>query len=199
VAETEANLFKQIHNLYQQLRSEMKARFSRDLPFEEMLFDRWERAQALGFGSDTSIYHNSYVYGNVAVGANTWIGPFTLLDGTGGLSIGSNCSISAGVHIYTHDTMRWALSNGKASYEYASVQISDCCYIGPQTVIAKGVTIGNHVVVGARSFVNRDIAPYSIAVGAPCRVIGKVEIEGEDIHLVYSDNHGDDRIPSEPL
>ena len=51
----------------------------------------------------------------VTVGAGTWIGPNTLLDGTGGLSIGASCSISAGVQIYTHDSVMWALSGGTAS------------------------------------------------------------------------------------
>src|SRR4051794_1142773 len=81
---------------FNQLREDVRSRFARDLPLEEMLFDRWERAKSLGFGEKTSIYHNSYVYGDVSVGANTWIGPFTLLDGSGGLKIGSFCSISSG-------------------------------------------------------------------------------------------------------
>jgi acetyltransferase-like isoleucine patch superfamily enzyme len=34
-------------------------------------------------------------------------------------------------------------------------------------------------VIGACSFVNRDIPAYTVAVGVPCRPIGKVEI-GED-------------------
>ena len=60
----------------------------RDLPLDEMLFDRWERARSLGFGPGASIYHNSYVYGDVRVGAGTWVGPFTILDGSGGLGVG---------------------------------------------------------------------------------------------------------------
>ena len=101
--------------LYTRLREELRQRGQRDLPLEELLFDRWERARALGFGDGTSVYHNSYIYGDVQVGAHTWIGPFTLLDGSGGLRIGSYCSISAGVQIYTHDTVAWAVSGGRAA------------------------------------------------------------------------------------
>jgi len=101
---------------YQRLRQDMRERWHRDLPFEELLFDRWERASALGFGERANIYHNSYVYGDVTVGEHTWVGPYTLLDGTGGLSIGKYCNISAGVQIYTHDTVKWVLSGGKAKY-----------------------------------------------------------------------------------
>lgn len=170
-------LLKSLVALYDKLRGNMRERWQRDLPFEELLFDRWERAKSLGFGEGSSIYHNSYVYGDVRVGKNTWIGPYTLLDGSGGLTIGDYCSISAGVHIYTHDTVMWAISGGKAEYERAPVRIGDCCHIGGQTVIAKGVTIGDHCVIGASSFVNRDILPYTVAFGVPCRPAGRVLVD----------------------
>lgn len=163
--------------LYEKLQRRMKQRWNRDLPLEELLFDRWERAQRLGFGEGSSIYHNSYVYGDVRVGNNTWIGPYTLLDGSGGLVIGDFCSISAGVHIYTHDTVKWALSGGNAEYERAPVKIGNCSHIGGQTVIAKGVSIGDHCVIGACSFVNRDIPPYTVAFGIPCKPAGRVELD----------------------
>ncbi len=171
------NISQDLENLYLSLSESMRARWNRDLPFEELLFDRWKRAINLGFGDATSIYHSSYVYGNVKVGKHTWIGPYTILDGSGNLTIGSYCSISAGVHIYTHDTVEWAISGGKSSYKYAPVEIGDCCYIGGQTVIAKGVNVGRQSVIGACSFLNRDIPPNSVAVGAPCRIIGEVIVD----------------------
>jgi acetyltransferase-like isoleucine patch superfamily enzyme len=171
------NWMREAREALEHLRAAMRERFDRDLPLEELLFDRWERARNLGFGEGTSIYHNSYVYGSVKVGRNTWIGPFTLLDGSGGLEIGDTCSISAGVQIYTHDTVKWALSGGKAEYERAQVKIGDACYIGSQTVIAKGVTIGEHSAIGSCSFVDRDIPPYSVAFGVPCRPRGRVVID----------------------
>jgi len=111
----------------------------------------------LGFGKDTSIYHMSYVYGDVKVGENTWIGPFALLDGTGGLEIGSNCSISAGVHIYTHDKVKWAISGGKEPYKYAPVKIGNNCFIGAGAIVLKGVTIEAGSVVPAGEVVRRDV------------------------------------------
>jgi acetyltransferase-like isoleucine patch superfamily enzyme len=164
---------------FSHLRDDFRSRFHRDLPLEEMLFDRWERAQSLGFGAKSSIHHNSYVYGDVTVGENTWIGPFTLLDGSGGLQIGSTCSISSGVHIYTHDTVKWAVSGGKSPYERAPVVIGDACYIGPQAIITKGVTIGAHSVIGAGSLVNRDVPPFTVAFGVPCRPRGRVILEDD--------------------
>src|SRR5262249_2360926 len=158
-----------------------------DLPLPELLVDRWERARTLGFGAESSVYDACYVYGEVQVGEHTWVGPFTILDGTGRIMIGRECRISAGVHIYSHDTVRWALSAGACGYDYAAVQIGDCSYIGAHSVITKGVTIGDHVVIGAGSFVNRDVAPYTVAAGVPCRPIGRVVIDGENVRLQYSE------------
>src|SRR5438128_12362035 len=83
--------------------------YRRSLPFQDAVFDRWERAQRLGFGEGTSIYDSAAVFGDVRVGRKTWIGANTLLDGSGGgLEIGDFCSVSSGVQIYTHDTVLWA-------------------------------------------------------------------------------------------
>jgi len=184
--QVDSQLLKEIRQLYKTLTERMKQKWNRDLPLEELLFDRWERAKQLGFGEGTSIYHNSYVYGDVKVGKHTWIGPFTLLDGTGRLEIGDYCNISSGVQIYTHDTVKRALSGGKAEYERAPVKIGNCCYIAPNTVITKGVTIGDHSLIGAYSLVNTDIPTNSIAFGIPAKVVGKIEIgeEGE-VKLIY--------------
>ncbi len=178
-------LLDDIRQLYEELRKEKRDKFDRDLPFEELLFDRWERAKSLGFGKGSSIYHSAFVFGDVKVGKKTWIGMFVILDGGGGLEIGDYCSISAGVQIYTHDSVRWALSGGKHKYEAASVKIGDCCHIGAQSVIAKGVHVGEHSVVSACSFVRHDVLPYSIVSGVPARMIGKVVIDGSKVRYEF--------------
>ena len=133
----------ELTRLFKQLRDDKKNRFDRVLPFGEYIVDRWEKARYLGFGEGSSIYDSAIVFGDVKVGKNTWIGPFTILDGSGGLTIGDNCSVSAGTQIYSHDSVRWAVSGGEQGYEYGQTVIEDNCYIGPNTVIAKGVTMGS--------------------------------------------------------
>ena len=145
--------------------------FKRSLPFAELLFDRWERASMLGFGKGTSIYDSSIVMGSVNVGENTWIGPNTILDGSGKLSIGNSCSISAGVQIYTHDTVKWATSGGVEPYEYAKTEIGNNCYIAPNCIIAKGITIGDACIIGANSFVNKSFSNGSKIAGSPAKLI----------------------------
>ena len=185
---TEQALLIELRRLYIYLTEQYRQKWDRDLPFDEILFDRWERAKSLGFAEEASIYQSSYVYGNVKVGKGAWIGPFTLLDGSGTLVIGTHCNISTGVQIYTHDTVKRGLTGGNAPIENAPVVIGDYCYIGPQTVITKGVTIGDHSVIGACSLVNKDIPSYSIAAGTPCRIIGDIEIIESNVKFHYFDD-----------
>lgn len=165
------SLLDQLRALWSERRSGVDTAYRRTLPFGDYVVDRWEKAQALGFGDGTSIYDSAHIFGDVTVGSNTWIGPFTILDGTGGLAVGSNCSISAGVQIYSHDTVQWAVSGGNADYEYAATRIGDNCYIGPNSIIAKGVTIGDGAIIGANSLVQEDVGPGAKVAGSPAKPI----------------------------
>lgn len=137
------------------------------------MVDRWEKAALLGFGAGTSIYDSALVLGEVRVGSKCWIGPGVVLDGSGGLTIGDNCSISAGVQIYSHDSVQWAITGGTAPYEHAPTRIGSNCYIGPNAVIAKGVTIGDRAVVGAGAVVLQDVVEGGRVGGVPARPLSR--------------------------
>ena len=140
----------------------------------------------LGFEEGASIYNSALVFGDVEVGANTWIGPYTLLDGSGGgIEIGCWCSISTGVHIYTHDTVLLALSGGLLPQRKGAVNIGDCSYIGSQSIVAVGTRIGTRCVVAANSFVNRDMPDRTVVGGNPAQRLGRVEGDGTDVRLVF--------------
>jgi acetyltransferase-like isoleucine patch superfamily enzyme len=179
------SLADDLRSLHEALSADVRERWNRDLPLIELLSDRWDRARSLGFGEGSSIYASSYVYGALEVGRNVWIGPLTLLDGTGGLRIGDHSTISAGTHIYTHDTVARTLSGGQAEIERSEVVIGSRVYVGAGCVVNRGVTVGDMSVVGAKSFVNRSIPPRTIAFGVPARSVGQVVV-GEDGRISLS-------------
>lgn len=169
-------LFYFLKRLWRNRTAFFKAKWNRVLPFGDNIVDRWEKAALLGFGKNTSIYDSSLVLGDVIVGNDVWIGPSTILDGSGGtLNIGAHTCISAGVQIYTHDTVKRTISAGRLERECAPTTIGERCYIGPYSVITKGVNIGSGCVIGAFSLVTKDIPDNTKAFGIPCKATGRIE------------------------
>lgn len=150
------------------LRFIKKKMYNRHVSLGDLIFSRHNTAQFNKFGKGTTCYSNVLVLGDVQVGENCWIGPNTVLDGSGGLIIGNNCTVSAGVQIYTHDSIQGI--ERKATY------IGDNVYIGPNSIIQKGVFIGKNVVIGALSFVNKNIPENGKWLGT------SQKIEQHDIH-----------------
>lgn len=120
---------------------------------------------------------HAWIIGEPTIGAGTWIGAFTLIDGSGGLTIGAGCDISSGVHIYTHSSAKRCVS-GRAYPEVdrAAVTIGDRVFIGANAVVNMGVTIGDEAVVGAGAVVTGPVAARTIVAGVPARVIGTVDL-----------------------
>ncbi|PKM96208.1 MAG: acetyltransferase [Firmicutes bacterium HGW-Firmicutes-1] len=167
-------------------RNKMLKEFSRVLPSNELLFDRWEKAKLLKCGENTTIYDSSVIMGNIKVGANVWIGPFTVIEGINGIvTIGDFCHISSGVQIVTHDSVEYVLTGGKAEFKKGDIHIANNSYIGGMSIITKGVSIGNHCVIGANSLVNMNIPDFTIAHGTPIRIVGKVIVDEEKVRFEY--------------
>lgn len=166
---TSEQLLEALKTLHGRLCRETKEKWNRHVSLPDLIADRWETAHRYGFGEGSSCYDNVLIKGDVTVGKETWIGPNCILDGVGGLSIGDYCSISAGTQIYTHHSVKWSTSLGQKPEEKAPVKIGSGVYIGPQSVIEMGVTIGDKAVIGAMSFVNCDVQPGSRVFGCPAK------------------------------
>ena len=161
------------------LQYKMRLSWNRHVSLGDLLTSRWATARAYGFGEGSNCYDSALIIGDVRVGKQTWIGPGTVLDGSGGLEIGDFCSIGAGAQIYSHDSVRWATSLGLEPYQRAKTKIGSGVYIGPNSVIYRGVTIGDKAVVGALSLVNRDIPAGATVAGSPARPIQSSRAEDE--------------------
>lgn len=70
------------------------------------------------------------------------------------------------------------------------VRVGAGSWIGTGAVILPGVTIGEHVVIGANSVVSHDIPSNSIAVGSPARVVRDLTTGGPRTEAVETDRRG---------
>jgi acetyltransferase-like isoleucine patch superfamily enzyme len=179
--------YLQLMDLLASLRRRMKTKYNRHVPTGNLLNDRWRLAEELQFGESSSVYDECLVLGDVKVGTNCWMGPYTVLDGSGGrLEIGDWTDIGTGTHVYTHHTIDRALTGGIAKPFGASTRIGNCCFIAPMAMIAPGTEIGDHSFVAAFSYVEGRFPPYSYIAGTPARVIGSIEIkDGRAIRKLF--------------
>lgn len=139
-------------------------------------------------------HEHAWVVGDPEVGEGTWIGAFTVIDGSGGLRIGAGCDVSSGVQIYTHSSARRCVSGRRFSdVERASVTIGDRVFLGAGAIVNMGVTIGDEAVVGAGAVVTADVPARAIVGGVPARVIGRVELDAEGVPTFVMDAGGPER------
>jgi maltose O-acetyltransferase len=104
------------------------------------------------------------------IGKNVYVDPYATIDSTSPwlISIGDECTITRGVIILSHDaSTKWYLGYTK----FRKVSIGFRTFIGVNSVILPGVTIGKNVIIGVGSIVTHDIPDNSVAVGNPARVI----------------------------
>ena len=85
--------------------------------------------------------------------------------------IAPNCCIAAAGHPLDKEQR-----NSGLEYGYP-ITIESNVWIGANVSILPNVTIGEGSIIGAGSVVNKDIPPYSIAVGNPCKVVRKITPE----------------------
>ncbi|MBV8490701.1 MAG: acyltransferase [Candidatus Eremiobacteraeota bacterium] len=103
------------------------------------------------------------------------MGPYCVLWGGGGIEIGSNVHLGAHVHLTSQQGRRVPADQTDPhvplDVDCAAVRIGDHALIYSGVIVVPGVTIGHHAAVAAGSVVTHDIPPYSLAAGAPARVI----------------------------
>ncbi|MDP2905298.1 MAG: acyltransferase [Candidatus Omnitrophota bacterium] len=121
--------------------------------------------------------YNKYcwIIGEPEIGEGTWIGPFTIIDAQREkLRIGKGCDISAGVHVYTHNTVKRCVSARKYNkVDTGPVSIGDHVFIGANSTILMNTQIGSHSVIGAGTVITEGsvIPAYSVVAGVPGKVV----------------------------
>jgi acetyltransferase-like isoleucine patch superfamily enzyme len=133
----------------------------------EKRFKKWEYPE-IKEGKLTKYNWLVQYKANLKLGYKTDIGAFTYINAKFGVvledfvQIGSHCSLYS---ISTIDDKK------------GPILLKKNCRIGSHSVVMPGVTIGENSIIGACSFVNRDIPDNVIAAGVPIRVVGKMNRE----------------------
>ena len=97
------------------------------------------------------------------------------------IEIGNHVQITSGTRIFTHGG-GWVFREQHPKLDYfGKVIIKNNVYIGNNSMIMPGVTIGNDVIVGAGSIITKSIPDGSIVAGNPARIVGEIDDFGEKI------------------
>jgi acetyltransferase-like isoleucine patch superfamily enzyme len=110
------------------------------------------------------------------VGTGCRIYPILPMSEPGIVEIGNHVTITQGVMLVTHDGATWVLRGKYPGHgKPGPITIRDNCFIGVNSIILPGVTIGPDSIVGAGAVVTKDVPPRTVAAGNPCRVLMTLE------------------------
>ena len=104
----------------------------------------------------------------LTLGYKTDIGAFTYINAKNGVTIEDHVQIGSHCAIYSVSTI---------DDKEGSVLLKKHCRIGSHSVIMPGVTVGENSVVGAFSFVNKDIPANAVAFGVPARFAKDLKVQ----------------------
>jgi acetyltransferase-like isoleucine patch superfamily enzyme len=130
----------------------------------------------VAIGSDTRIEHGAIInpyHGQVVIGERSFIGPYCLVYGHGGLSIGDDVLIATHTVIVpsNHTYADPLVPINQQGTVDIGITIESNVWIGAHATILDGVTISSGAVVAAGAVVNRDVATGEVVGGIPARVL----------------------------
>ena len=126
-------------------------------------------------GANVTVHRGAY-FGSgrkLSIGANSNLGVNSFINARGGISLGENVLMGPDVMILTgmHNFRNINVPIQEQPMDYAPVLIGNDVWLGARVVVLPGKTIGDGCVIGANSVVSKDIPAYSVAAGAPIKII----------------------------
>lgn len=129
-------------------------------------FEKWQRP-VIREGKLTKYNWMVQYSKNLKLGYKTDIGAFTYINAKRGVVIEDYVQIGSHCSIYSVSTI---------DCKEGPVILKENCKIGTHSAVMPGVTIGKNSVIGAFSFVNRNIPDNVVAAGTPVKIIKKSKI-----------------------
>ncbi|MBK7060005.1 MAG: acyltransferase [Rubrivivax sp.] len=114
------------------------------------------------------------------IGDHVYVGPFNLLDASGGLHIGEGVQVTTHCALLTHSSHQALRLAGQAywgnpdppGFVRRPTHIGAYTFVGPHSVVAPGSRIGRGVIVRAYSYVDGDVPDFAVVGGQPAAVLG---------------------------
>lgn len=118
---------------------------------------------------------STYKSGKIFIGNNVHIGEYSIVASNKEIAIKDDVTVGPQTVIVDldHVHVKVEVPINKQGFRCEKIMVEENVWIGANCSILKGITIGKGSVIGAGSVVTHDIAPFSIAVGVPARVIKK--------------------------
>jgi len=113
----------------------------------------------------------------VRIGAGTFLNLGVMVAAQGLVEIGDHCMLANGCFVSdaSHRFEDLQLPITWQGFESKGpTRIGDNCWLGANVVVTSGVTVGERCVIGANSVVTHDVPPFSVAAGAPSKVIRRI-------------------------
>ena len=109
----------------------------------------------------------------ITIGARSYVGPNSVLFGAGGIELGDAVLVSPGVTITSHQHTFGdrEVDIRDQSLQFARVVVERNVWIGANATVLPGVRLGEGSIVGAGAVVTSDVAPGTLVLGVPARVI----------------------------
>ena len=112
---------------------------------------------------------------NLSIGTNVYIGPRCLFDLSSKITIEDDVGVAAQVSFVTHVDVGNSPLRCIFPRREGPITVQKGAWLGVNTTILYGVTIGRCAMIGAMSLVNEDVPPNSLSVGIPCKVIKRFD------------------------
>lgn len=136
------------------------------------------RSGRIVFGENCIIASGAIVQGNVRLGDNCSVQPYTILVGYGTAESNTGqINVGNGVRMASHSMLIAANHRFqpvfKPGLDHAPITIGDNVWVAGKVNIMAGVTIGTNAVIGAGAVVTKDVPANHIAIGIPAKCIPK--------------------------
>ena len=113
---------------------------------------------------------------NITIGRNVFINACCHFQDHGGVTIGDGCLIG---HNVVFATLDHDMAPEKRSVMYpAPIRLGKNVWVGSNSTILRGVTVGDNAIIAAGAVVTKDVAANTVVGGVPARYIRNIE-EGE--------------------